>query len=69
MALLVLPLVVWLLFCVWLKKPVGCRSMDRPLLAILAATVLTSLAFWIVRILGAPLNLGLTGFSPVLGLG
>ncbi len=68
-ALLVPPLVAWLVLCVWLKKPVGCRSMDRPLLAILALSVLTSLAFWIIRILGAPLDLGLPGLPPVLGPG
>jgi hypothetical protein len=67
-ALLVPPLVAWLLLCCWLKIPVGFRSMDRPLLAVLAAIVLASLAVWILRILGAPLNLGLAGLPPVLGL-
>lgn len=68
-ALLVPPLVVWLLLCFWLQKPVGCQSMDRPLLTILAVIVLTSLIFWMVRTLGAPLSLGPAGFSPVPGLG
>jgi hypothetical protein len=47
------PLAVWLVLCSWLKKAVGFRSLDRPLLGLLAAVVLASLGFWFIRILGA----------------
>jgi hypothetical protein len=53
-ALLVIPVSVWLSLCGWLKRPVGFRSLDRPLMGLLVAIVSASLACWLVRILGAP---------------
>ena len=52
-ALLIVPVSIWLLVCVWLGRPVGCRSIDRPLMGLLIAIVSASLAFWLIRILGA----------------
>jgi hypothetical protein len=68
-ALLILPISSWLCVCVWLKKPVGFRSVDRPLMGLLVAIVSASLAFWIIRFLGAPLNPGPSGLPPVFGPG
>ncbi len=69
MALLILPVSSWLLVCVWLKRSVGFRSVDRPLMGLLIVIVSASLAFWISRFLGAPLTPGPTGMPPVFGLG
>ncbi|MGC8641294.1 MAG: DUF2752 domain-containing protein [Isosphaeraceae bacterium] len=52
-ALLIVPVSSWLLLCVWLGRPIGFRSIDRPLLGLLIAIVSASLAFWFIRILGA----------------
>jgi hypothetical protein len=67
-AFLVVPVSIWLLVSVWFKKPVGFWSVDRPLVGLLVAIVSASLAFWIIRILGATDNLGPTGLPPVRGL-
>ncbi len=65
MAPLVAPVAIWLVLCSWLKKPVGFRSVDRPLLGLLVAIVSASLAFWFIRILGAFVHLGPAGLLPV----
>ena len=36
-------------------------------MGLLVAIVSASLAFWFIRFLGAPLNLGLAGLPPVFG--
>ncbi len=66
-ALLIIPVSSWLFVCVWLKRPVGFRSVDRPLMGLLVAIVSATLAFWIIRFLGAPLNPGPSGLPPVFG--
>lgn len=53
-ALLIVPVSIWLLTCVWLRRSVGVRSVDRPLVGLLIAIVSASLAYWLIRILGAP---------------
>jgi hypothetical protein len=63
-ALLIVPVSAWLVCCCWLKKPLGFRSVDRPLMGLLLATVVVSLAFWCIRILGASVHLGLAGLPP-----
>ena len=68
-ALLIPPVSSWLFVCVWLKRPVGFRSVDRPLMGLLVAIVSASLVFWIIRFLGAPLNPGPSGLPPVFGPG
>ncbi len=69
MAALIVPVSLWLLACGWLGKAVGCRSVDRPLMGMLVAIVLISLAFWTIRFLGAPLNPAASGLPPVAGTG
>jgi hypothetical protein len=58
-ALLTIPVALWLFLCSWLKKPIGFRSIDKPLMGLVVLIVAVSLAFWFIRILGAPLDLGL----------
>jgi hypothetical protein len=67
-ALLIVPVSTWLLVSVWFRKPVGFRSVDRPLMGLLVAIVSASLAFWFIRILGATHSLVPTGLPPVGGL-
>jgi hypothetical protein len=68
-ALLILPVSGWLFACVWLHKPLACRSVYRPLMGLLVAIVFASFAFWIIRFLGAPINPGPSGLPPVFGPG
>ncbi|MFO0890238.1 MAG: DUF2752 domain-containing protein [Isosphaeraceae bacterium] len=61
---LLIPFVAaWLLLCVWLDRPVGFRSIDRPLMGLVLAVVLLSVVFWILRMLGASAPLGLGGVA------
>jgi hypothetical protein len=67
-ALVTVPVASWLLVCCWYKKPIGFRSIDRPLMGLLLSIVAASLAFWLIRFFGASGNLSLTGFPLVGGL-
>jgi hypothetical protein len=59
------PLVAtWLALCSWFKRPVGFRSIGRPLIVLLVAIVLSSLVFWFLRILGVSAYLGFAGLPP-----
>jgi hypothetical protein len=49
---MIVPVSAWLLACVWLKRPVGFRSIGQPLMGLVVAIVSASLAFWFIRILG-----------------
>jgi hypothetical protein len=66
-ALLTIPVACWLILCSWFKKPVGFRSIDKPLMALLVSIVAASLAFWFIRIIGAPVDPGLAGLPPMAG--
>ena len=68
-ASLVLPVAAWLLSCCLCARPVGCRSLDRPLMGLLVAIVSASLIFWLIRNLGASAHLGLTAMPKVTASG
>lgn len=59
------PLAAWLVLCSQYKKPVGFRSLEQPLMGLLVCLVVLSLTFWMIRIIGVHLGLGLTGPPPV----
>jgi hypothetical protein len=63
-ALLTIPVASWLILCSWFKKPVGFRSVEGPLIGLLVSIVAASLAFWFIRIIGAPVALSPTGLPP-----
>jgi hypothetical protein len=63
-ALLTVPVATWLILCSWLRRPVGFRSVEEPLMGLLVAVVAASLAFWFVRILGSTVALGPAGLPP-----
>ena len=60
------PVSAWLLACCWFKKPLGFRSVDRPLMGLLVAIVVISLAFWCIRTIGASVRLGPAGLPTTL---
>jgi hypothetical protein len=68
-ASLIPPVAVWLLSCSFCARPVGCRSLDRPLMGLLVAIVSASLVFWLIRNLGASAHLGLTAIPRVTAPG
>jgi Protein of unknown function (DUF2752) len=48
-AALSLPLIVWMLACVLRARPVGFRSLSGPLMGLLLAGCVLSLACWLIR--------------------
>jgi hypothetical protein len=63
-ALFAVPVACWLFLCSWLERPVVFRSIDKPLIGLLVSIVAVTLAFWLIRIIGAPADLVSGGFSP-----
>jgi Protein of unknown function (DUF2752) len=53
-ALVSFPLAVWLVLCATANKPVGFRSLSRPLLFLLVVAVVLSIASWLVRLIVSP---------------
>jgi hypothetical protein len=44
-------LIPWLLAGVARGRPIGCRSLERPLIGLVVAAVALSLVFWTIRVL------------------
>ena len=68
-ALSIVPVSAWLAVCVSLKKSVGARSVDGPLLVLFALAVCVSLAFWLIRIFVDHAHVGPPGFPSGFGGG
>jgi hypothetical protein len=64
-ALLSIPLMVWLVASAVRDQPVGFRSVSGPLMSLLVAGLVLSLAVWLVRLLVSPAVLARPGSSPV----
>jgi len=54
LALLSVPLMVWLVCSAVANQPRGCSSLSRPLMTLLVAAVVLSLASWFVRLIVSP---------------
>jgi hypothetical protein len=54
LALLTVPLIAWLVSSAVVNEPVGFRSLEGPLLGLLAGAVVLSLAFWLIRLIVSP---------------
>jgi ABC-type transport system involved in cytochrome c biogenesis permease component len=69
LALLSIPLIVWLLACAVRAGPVGSRSISGPLMALLLAGCMLSLASWLIRWTVSPAALTVAGPQPPAAAG
>ncbi len=60
-AVLSVPLIVWLLACAARAEPVGFRSLSGPLMGLLLAGAVLSLASWLIRWTVSPAALTAAG--------
>src|SRR3954465_2651831 len=63
-ALLSIPLIVWLISRAVRNEPVGFRTLSGPLMGLMVAGLVVSLAFWLVRLIVSPAVLARPGPSP-----
>ena len=63
-ALLSVPLIAWLVASAVANEPVGFRSLSGPLLGLLLAAVVFSLASWLIRLIVSPGRPGRPGAEP-----
>jgi hypothetical protein len=63
-ALLTVPLIAWLVGSAVANHPVGCSSLSRPFYGLLVATVVLSLASWMIRLIVSPAVLVRPGPGP-----
>jgi hypothetical protein len=64
LALLSVPLIAWLIANAVANEPVGFQSLRRPILILLVATVILTLASWLIRWIVPPGVLAKPGPSP-----
>jgi hypothetical protein len=73
-ALLTVPLIIWLVGSAVENQPVGFATLTRPLLSLLVAAIVLSLATWLIRLIVSPAALvrpgpTLTASARATGLG
>jgi len=64
LALLTVPLIAWLVGSAVENQPVGFPSLSRPFYGLLVATVVLSLASWLIRLIVSPAVLVQSGLAP-----
>lgn len=63
-ALLTVPVIAWLVGSAFENQAVGFRSLSRPLMSLLVAAVVLSLASWLIRLIVSPAVLVKSGPGP-----